>query len=189
MVPNVSAVSFKSVCGYLEKVNWAYKAKEDEGLILTGFHCNVPFYSFVVPIEIRVAVHWISIRSFLQRRVSKKERLAVLGLFSKLNAQCRLARFFLVEDCALLQIDVKRKGCHIGVFLEGLRVACEYSSYYGVEVAVLSTSPSLAELFDNLEAEMMPSQTTLSIMDDDPLLEFDISANRLAGESLALLHE
>jgi hypothetical protein len=175
-------IELTDLCGYLDKIHWGYHTLEAEQLILTGFPCPVPFYSYAVPIEIRLTPHWITIRAFLQRRVSQRERSAVLALLSKLNAQCRLARFFLVEDCVVAQIDVTRATCRIFVFLEALKVVCTYASSYGVEVAVLATSPTLAEFFDRLEERALHTETNLTIQEDDPRLSFDISANRIPAD-------
>src|SRR4051794_35619910 len=144
------AMDAKKISDYLDQIRWGYRVVDDN-TILTGYGCIVPFYDFQVPIEIRTSTYWLSIRALLQRGVDRA-RLPVLASFlATLNANCRSARYFLVEDCAVLQAEIPLVRVQRETFVESLTTICRYSSITGLEVAMLATNPSVAELYKEVE--------------------------------------
>ncbi len=169
----------KKIGEYLTQLQWRYSTLDDN-TIVTGYPCMVPFYDFGILIEIKTSRHWVTVRGLLQRGIEPGRRANIAALLSSLNAKCRVVRFFMVEDCAVLQTEVPVARFHPGSFIEALKNVCRYASYYGLEVSVVATNPSVGELYKTIEAATSSRFVSSSTRVDDALLEFDISANRLA---------
>ena len=168
----------RTICEYLDQIRWGYMPVDD-ATVLTGYPCIVPFYDFRVPIEIKITGHWVTIRALLQQAITVDRLASIAAFLSTMNAQCRVVRYFVINDCAVLQAEVPLSRFHPGTFLEALKNVCRYASTTGLEVSVLATNRSVLDLYKDATAHLARNVGG-GIADDDPALQFDISANRLA---------
>lgn len=175
----MAGITLNTIAGYLEQIKWRHRLVEPR-IVLTGSQSRVRFYHYTFLIEVELGTHWVNVRAFLQRHVPVAQRGSVLRYLSILNSQCHHVRFFLIEDCVVLQSEVSNVNCSSETFLNALQAVCRYARMAGVEIAVLSASPSVSALFDRAESFV---QSSSAGSEADPLMEadlsFDISANRL----------
>ena len=171
-------MNVKRITDCLDKIQWRYSVA-DEKTVITGYRCTVPFYEYSVPIEIRLTEHWVTIFALLQQEIAPDRLPTVASFLSALNSQCRSVRFFLVQDCAVLQAEVPASRFHIGSFMEALKNVCRYSSITGLEVSVLITNRSVADLYREIGLSSLPFFKLTSLRADEALSDFDISANKL----------
>jgi hypothetical protein len=170
----------KAIAKYLDEVNWNYReVAEREDIILTGYCCRIRFYDYAMPVEIKTTKHWILLRGYLHRHVPHSARASVLNLLSTLNGQTHQARYFLVEDCVVLQTEVPQLRCQAESFLEALACLCRHATRAGLEVAVLASNSSVARLYEEVSASNPVGGLPIE-EDEDALLQLNLSANRLS---------
>jgi Putative bacterial sensory transduction regulator len=167
--------------GFLKKLEWTYRVV-GEGTILTGIRCAVPFYYYIIPIQIRIGGNWVYVRALLQQDVSARRKLTVLRLVSRWNERCYRTKFLLVNECVVIQSEVAIVQCHFGTFCEALEAVCRYSTLAGPEIAVLATDPMVGDLFEEL-ATSRDARLANGMADGSDngelVLDFDISVNTL----------
>jgi hypothetical protein len=174
----MTGVTAQTIAGYLERIGW-WKQDRKDGALLTVYGCRIPYYSYPVLLEIRAGQYWVSIRAFVQPAVGPAVRGAVLEFLATLNAQCRRVRYFLVDDYVLLQMDVPAVQCHYEAFVDALRTVCRYTTVAGLEVLVLATNRSVADLYLEVVRSSLPRVGLVQAAEDDPAAQFQITANRL----------
>jgi hypothetical protein len=168
----------RKIAGYLDAIKWHHEVLD--GRILTTFLCDVPFYSLPLRIEIRVGQHWVSVRAFMLAIVPAETRVPVMLMLSEINARLHQVRAFLVDDCAILQVDVPANQCSQQEFLQALEVVYKHASEVGLELAVLATDPLIAELYASVETRRLAELAQQPVTPvDGAALDFELNANRL----------
>jgi hypothetical protein len=172
------ATDVRKIAGYLDAINWNHQVLE--GRILSAFLCDVPFHGLPLRIEIRVGQHWVSIRAFVLAIVPAETRLPIMLMLSEVNARLHQIRAFLVDDCAILQVDIPAGQCGQQEFMQALQVIYRHGSDVGLELAVLATDPSVAELYASVETRRLTSLAQQPVASVDAAeLDFELNANRL----------
>jgi hypothetical protein len=170
--------TFDDIKGIFEKMNWNFDVLDDRR-ILTGIRCPIKYYYYTVPLEIMVKKYWLHVRAFLHRNIPSDRQSAIHTFINILNSQSHGARFFLVEDCVIVQDEIPRIHFSPRAFSHLLESVCRHSEWAGLEIATLATSQSVADLFEITEKKLL-SEVVQSISPNPELtLDFDISANKL----------
>jgi hypothetical protein len=176
----MTTIDIKKISGYFDQIEWRYKAVPEENLIITGYKHKIPYYNYSSILEVRIGTHWISFQAYLQRRVAKNQQVALLSYLSNLNSRVYQVRFFMVEDCVIVQTDMPKNQCHGGSFLEALSAICRYGTMFGKEIALIATSRSVAALYTDAQTLLLaPSNALTESGAGIPDLNFDITANQI----------
>ena len=123
--------------------------------------------------------YWISVRGYVHRGVPNGQRDSVQELLSLINGAIRVARFYFVEDCVVIQTEVRSEACNIASFAEAFQAVARFARFYGLEIAVLATNPSVARGFNDVLAAGRVGETTEAVSDTFDMDDLDLSVNRL----------
>lgn len=117
------------------------------GSALVSFRTKRRHAQRTVVVEICPSVWWVTVRGYLYGNVPRAQLDVVCRYLARLNAHSRMARYCLIENAVVLQVDIANARLTRQTLSDALGAMVQSASESVHEIATMASSPTVAALF------------------------------------------